>query len=545
MLNPYMDKGLARRFLVFSTLSRVGLSPYVLVQLRRMARILVGLNFLSAVFTVGVVAAFLVPRLAYFVDYPLPLIQPDTFSYFDPVREIFAGEWPHFGVRTPGYPLFLAAVLAGSPRLSSVIIVQNLLTIASVLFLLWSAHRTYPRLVPGVALALMAHVSQPLLSGHDFAILTESLFTSCMLFFFGFMIQAVHTERPRNFLLCSLVGGFAIIVRPAGAFLFGGLLLVLVYLLVNRRPWRKILPLAIPMPAMILTLLIYNQVTLGFFGLSEVSTLTTYAITSPYWEPDPSFPESVNAGIRRFREEIPEADKNILYYSWDPTALYPLFLNSTVKSLYRFEESVFSVPADLDANERKVLAGKIARKAISSHPDIYAKFVFTNLYLFIRDPSSWYAYLYGGFNVIYRDLYAKEGIVRDPFIFREYTDFPNNPHFEIRGQGADRHLVVAPTFLYEFHLKMSRILTVIFDNKFWLIPYAGVLIISFFILIKSKFRHKGALLVFTIASMLAAAGLVVASITTMSNRYPSPTRFIEYLSVALAPLLFSRLRHPK
>jgi hypothetical protein len=139
---------------------------------------------------------------------------------------MFSGQWPNFYVnkvgllsglaRTPGYPLFLAAIFLFSSRLLSVVIVQNFLTLASALFLLWAVYKTRGRMVIGAALAMVAHVTQPLLSGLDFTILTESLFTSLLLFSLGFLLLAFQTRRARDLFMFSVLGGFAILVRPSG-----------------------------------------------------------------------------------------------------------------------------------------------------------------------------------------------------------------------------------------------------------------------------------------------------------------------------------------
>jgi hypothetical protein len=98
--------------------------------------------------------------------------------------------------------------------------------------------------------------------------------------------------------------------------------------------------------------------------------------------------------------------------------------------------------------------------------------------------------------------------------------------------------VVAPTLLSRVYFSFGGFLRKVFDNKAWLVAYFIVLLASFFISIRSKFRHRGAFILFSVSSLLFAAGVVVALTNHMVNRYPSPTRFVEVLSVAFIPLLF-------
>lgn len=484
-----------------------------------------------------VTIAFLIPRLPWFVDFPLPIIQRDTASYFEPVRQMFYGHLPVFSFRTPGYPLFLAAAFLISPRLMFVIVIQNLLTLGSVLFFLWVVYKTYGRLVIGAALVMVAHVTQPLLSAHDFILITESLFTSLLLFCIGFFFLGIHTRQPRFFFMFSALGGYAILVRPAGIFLLGLLLVTLLYLVVNRYSIKSVLCLALPMPVMIIMLLSYNYIITGEFVLSNVSDLTLYGITATYWEPDAAFPEAVNAGIQKFHAEIPEGDRQILYTSWDYVKLTPLFVNATEDSIFIYQYGVFGVTPELNRNEQMALAKRIAWKAILSHPEMSFKFFWANLSTFLIDSSSWYAYLYNDITWVANQMYI-EGTATDKFIGREYAELPTIPNLRLEGVGENRQFVVVPSLLSRGYLDVAGLLGRVFDNKAWLVAYFIVLLSSMFITVRSKFRHRGAFLLLAMSSLHFAAGVVVALTTSMSNRYPSPTRFIEVLAVVFIPLFF-------
>jgi hypothetical protein len=483
-----------------------------------------------------VVIAFLITRLPWFVDYPLPIIQYDTSTYFYPVKQLFSVEWPDFTCRTPGYPLFLAAIYFISPSMLSVVILQNLLTLASVLFLLWVVYKTYGRLVIGAAVAMVAHVTQPLLSGHDFVLITESLFTSVLLFSLGFLCLAIKTKRSVHYFIFSILGGYAILVRPAGAFLFGTLLLTLLYLVANRSSIKDILCAAIPMPLMIILLMTYNYATAGVFSVSSVGDLTLYGITATYWEPDATFPEAVNEGIENFHKTIPEADQEILNTSWNPYQVYLVIMNANGGSINNNQYSVFHAAPELTYNEQLVLASQVSKKAMKSHPDMAVKVLWANLYLFMIDNASWNIVPYTDMEWVAKQMYI-EGTASDQFISREYHKFPAMTNVHLDGVGDDRHFVIMQTPLSRIDVDVTASLGEIFDNKLWLSASLIALLCSLFITIKSGFRHQGAFLLLAVSTMELGAGMVIALTTALSNRYPSPTRFVEVLTVALIPLL--------
>jgi hypothetical protein len=156
----------------------------------------------------GVVTlAFSLARLPWLLDFRLPFIQYDTGSYFQPIRQMLAGNWPIFSMRTPGYPIFLGLALGTIPKLMFVVTLQCSLSLSSALFFLYTIYRTCGRIVIFAAIAVVAHVTQQLLSEHDFIIITESLFTSIFLFSLGFLFLGTRNPRSSTLLAASLLGG--------------------------------------------------------------------------------------------------------------------------------------------------------------------------------------------------------------------------------------------------------------------------------------------------------------------------------------------------
>jgi len=491
--------------------------------------------------------AFLIPRLPWFVDYPLPLIQPDTYSYFDPVRQIFTGNLPIFDMRTPGYPLFLTLSLSVFPYLKFTVILQSLLTLCSALFFVWATYKTYSKLAICAGITMVAHAAQPFVVESDFSLLSESVYSSCLVVFIGLLLLAICTPKVRYALLFSIVGGYTILVRPSGIFLFGILLFVLLYMIVNSYPRKNVLCLALPMPVMLILLLSYNYFSFSSFTLSTVSDLTLYGMTSVYWESDTSFPAEVNKGIREFRNEIPESDKHLLDTSWDPIKLQPIFVDNTRKALYSPGDGALgNLDIQLSQNAQVKLMKQIALKAIRSHPDMAVKCFWSTLYVFLEDESSWYVNLYGDIKKVTPRMYGEGGLAQDEFVSREYYAIPNIPAISIIGRRGENVLVeIIPTPLLEIYMQFNNTLERVFDMEAFLMGYFIVLAVSMYMTIRSKLMNQGVFILFTICSILLLAGVTTALVSPMADRYPSPTRFIEVFSIAFIPLFWTKIKEGK
>jgi len=494
--------------------------------------------FYISITIVGI--AFLIPRLPWFVDYPLPAILPDTYSYFKPARQIFSGQFPIFNIRTPGYPLFLTLSLIVFPYLKFTVVLQNLLTLYSALFFVWAAHKAYGKLVICAGITMVAHVAQPFIVSSDFSVLSESIYSSGLVLSVALLLLAICTQKARYAFMFSVVGGYTFWIRPSGIFLFGILLVVALYMILNSYPLKNVLYLVSPMSITLVLLLTYNYFTFGSFTVSNVNSLTLYGITSVYWEPDISFPAEVNQGIQKFKDEIPESDQYLLNTSWDPIKLQPIFANNAGKAIYLFDGDS-ALP--LSDTARMALMRQIGSKAIKNHPEMALKCFWSTFFVFLNDATSWNVSFYGDIPWSIQRMYGTGKLAQNEFVAREYVAMPDFPGITVEGRrGEEVQVKVMPTPLLELQTQFTGILKRVFDMKLFLIGYFIVLLISTYMVIRSKLRDQGAFILFTVSSILLLAALTTALVSTMSNRYPSPTRFIEVFSIAFIPLFWIKAK---
>src|SRR5689334_18234680 len=128
----------------------------------------------------ALVAIFAVTRLPLYAGYWIPAFAPDSGSYFDGAYQVATGHWPLFGVRTPGYPLFLFVTLAVTRHISAVIVLQQLSILISGLCLYSALVRARGWLAVPAALAVAGLFCAGDLVIYETYMETEALYTACL-----------------------------------------------------------------------------------------------------------------------------------------------------------------------------------------------------------------------------------------------------------------------------------------------------------------------------------------------------------------------------
>jgi 4-amino-4-deoxy-L-arabinose transferase-like glycosyltransferase len=168
---------------------------------------------------------------------------PDTGYYWllagkllrgEPYEVLDFGDLPHFALRTPGYPLFLAACrLAFGPRVLPVRLVQAALGAGCVWLVARLTRRALPGsswVVPLIAAGLTA--LDPFVVANSAFVLSEALFLPLMLAAQLALAELWDRPRPGWAVTAGAATGAAVLVRPSWA-LFLPVYLVL-WLIVRR-----------------------------------------------------------------------------------------------------------------------------------------------------------------------------------------------------------------------------------------------------------------------------------------------------------------------
>jgi len=513
-----------------------------------------------------VILLFLITRLPFFLDAPFWGVFPDSAGYYIPVDQISKGFFPTFTARTPGYPLFLGLVFLFLDSNLGAIAVQNALSLLSALLFVFVIYRVYAGRFPwmpaaagaalGVFIASTVHLSA------DTSLLTESLYVSCIVVFFAFLLEALHGRRHWPWIMAGCAFTAALLVRPSALFLVPVIFLVLFFLLVNRRGLRPVLAFVLPPCITLLALASYNHFTIGAFSASTFGEHALVSFTNTLMTPHPSYPEPMNAAITRCLNRIRPLHRQVIETSRDPERInrilqkyYNLNRRLMFNTLSRREDPQ---AADLYMKWRPMLR-RAGWDAIRSRPAIYLKFVASNLqvYLFHRKTDhDFYAALQRRRALAHRYRQRFSGRSAEE-IFRALRIYYKQDYLDTLSIGFSRaflkeywdldpldkdgihHLLKQPLqlgFLHRVHRFVEHWHNTLFRSNLWIYLYFAVLLVTLSRWILSRFRHLGAfvLAVLTVSALLH--GVLVSMSALPTDRLNYPLDYVIYLAPLLLPL---------
>lgn len=511
-------------------------------------------------------ALFLMARLWFFADYPVPGIYRDTASYYNALIErVDAGQWPMFTIRPPLFPMLLKYTYVFVDRVTAVIALQNALSIAAAAFLVYAVHRVKPAFSIPAAIAMAGWIagSGPLV--HDTSLLSESLYATMLVFSFGLLLLGIYRERPLVLGLASAAMAAVILTRPAGMFLIVIYLMVLAFFLWMRYSRRKIAAFVIPFPALILSLCLYNYLTAGVFAVTAFGGANLAGATLIYWEQDNGYPERINQSIAKVQASMEKRDEymeTIRSYS-NPYEIvrvlkkgygapqYPLAMNLDVGDAIAGTADKRPASRSQYDDELHVMDGnaatidkwlrRISLDAIKKHPDLYLKGVSVMALCFCRQidyDEDFRFYIKRRVQLLNAD---KRTWWSTPAITKEYAGPVTMDGVSVTGSGFDAQIDVKPTFLFRLYQAVHVVRTYIFAHLLWNVVPVAIFLISTVMLIRSRARSKAAFFIFVITSAVIGAGLIVnLAESGCMQRYSYPMEFTYYLALALSPLMFMK-----
>jgi hypothetical protein len=503
---------------IVALLSRLRKNPILLFLARRG----------PAIAALLIAVSFIIVRLPFFLHFRLIDITADTWSYFAPVLQARHGQWPNLWIRTPGYPLFLGAVLSISQSALAVVIAQCAVTLVAALGTLACFVRVDRRLTYPAAFALIGFVSSMHSVEFDTMLMSESLYCSLLMLSLGLVTLAVLRGGAPAFVGASFAMAACMLTRPSGFFFFGVYGLVLGWLLLRRRPRRHILAFLLPIPIIFLALCSYNRLTMGSFIISPFSNYCLFGAVATFIEEDPAADASVNAMVREIRDSVTPEDRAVVLTSRNIDELYPVFFK-----YYRSAQFIHAGKIQCEYVQCSRIWGRLARLAIRRHPELYLKFIAVNSYEFYRlafisiSPYERlqyrYDYLYVR-RVLATTTLLSESDRRD--MLMEYWD--SAPQSHVRRVGEQ--IVVDNTWSRRMHELVNRIHAAIFLRVIWLFVAILLFPVAIWKLVRSRARDAGAFLAFMYLSALAGSGFVVGLTVFGLWRYGVTSLFMFHLT---------------
>lgn len=518
---------------------------FIIILLRNVANLLHSaplLRCLSIVISFAIfVSAFLVSRLWFFVDFPLPGIFPDSGLYHLLAKQISSGQWPDFSIRPPVYPLLIWLVYATSGKLLTLIIIQSLLSFCAISLMIYAVWKLQWQLGPLTALAMTAWAVSANTLEHETALLSDSPNASLLILAFAFLILGFAVpQRYLIFALSSFCMGLSILTRPATMFLLVIYLMVAVYLCWGRFSKKHLLCFFMPMPILLLALCFYNLLKVGTFTISAFGEMNLIGATALLWEQDTAYPDQFNKMIERIqarkRDLLSEEQKRLLEHSWDREKLAIIYANTYNPLTY--SEGVINSSRD------RLLIRKVAFDSIKKHPDQYLKFVWTQLQQYFS--------LTGDFDLPShvadraKGFYIDKTYVPSPSngyptdIAREYVNPPTLKSLLLTEHNTKLDVSLSETELLRLYRSLRSLRLDTIRNIPWILLFIILLALSVFRLIQTRAKHNGAFIVFILTISIFGASLIVCLVELAMGRYSYPMEWVYFLSPALIFLLFQK-----
>lgn len=494
---------------------------------------------------------FAISRLPFFWFFPFPGgFVSDAFEYFDVAFSIENGHLPIFDIRTPGYPVFLYLVNALRGSLHTLLIVQNLATIAASLFLVYAVHSNYRNLTYPAAAAMIFYFMSNNSIEADTNVLTNSLYTNLLIVFVSLLIYAIR--RNKYWGLLSATTGLIIYVRPSGLFLVPIIALLFIFLWITKRHSISWLKLVVPGAIMLLALCFYNFLTLGKFSLSPWGGMNLAGATITFMDTSNAYTDCENATIAEIKKAIPDEDRAILEFDLHLTEKHRLYFDHYYL-IIPFYRNMLTNCGYSGYVEALPSLKKISIDAIKKQPEMYVKFVTTNFYHYIvyGNLEEHQLFYLSEVERRYQNLFIKRRPQKEQhfsfavpsqipealkeYAYKEFYSPQDAAGFE------ERHADMKQNFVFKLYdLYTTKINRVFLRNWFWPIALVFFFLFTGWCLVFSRFSDKEALLIFSICSINICSAMLVSLVEVSFYHYTYMTEFTYYLAVLLSPILFKR-----
>lgn len=499
---------------------------------------------------------FLITRLQFYLYYSITPISYDSASYVAVAFTIMDFHTPLFEIRTPGYPAFLSMVWSISKTLYAVSFVQSFFTLFTAAFFLWAINKYYRSLLLVFAVAISIYISSSYFLILETALLTEGLFVNFLLITTALLILAMKSNKLSYWILLSATMAITNIVRPAGLFLCGIIVLLIIYFAMRKYKLKFYISLIVPFCLLIFGLCFYNYLTLKAFTITPFGETNLSGVTITFIEPSPEYPEYVNEAINKILSSIPKKDIPYVKNSFGVSKLYDIFLRNFHKEIHLIDD-IMKHDTTKNYTYFQPVLRKIYMDALKKYPQVYAKFFLVNFYQFfinINKEVEYYGELAKDYKKIYVDKIYVEILGKGGWqqvssdesdydkIKNFYSDEIDKTNFENITVSNTGEVTIQPTFLKTVYEIYQKIYNVAFRNLLWLMLFIFTFFISIFRMIKSKMSDTDAVIFFLFGAIFLSKALLVSLVECSLERYSYAVEYVYYLSL---PFLILFLRNSK
>jgi hypothetical protein len=502
--------------------------------------------------SVGVfLVLFVLGRLWFFVDFPIPAVHPDSGSYFAVSEYIGGPQLPRFSDRSPFYPLLLAGTFSVIDRVMALVYVQTLLSCFAGMLLVSAVHSIRTSLAIPMAVAMGAFFVDIDALEHDTAMLTESVYTSLLIISFALLLKSFMSRRTAWLLaLCSLCMAFVIYTKPGGIYLIVIYALIVAFLLYRRAPRGVVAAFATPFAAALLALASYNKATIGSFALSMSDATEITFVTNLFWETDPSYPPEINQAIvnvqQKTQARLTPEQLRLLNESWDFDSVYPLYLRG---HYYDPQAEIAKVTEGWGTPGWRAWLLRLASDAIRKHPDRFLKHYLVMMrqyYFSVVNNGDFRNFLYYRIDTYYvqKHFSKNRDIAIMPRMAKEFADPESVPRAiritdfdKSRQMDLNQRIYLEDTALTKIYLRFLAFSTRLFSSRLWSLAQGVVLVAALVVFVRARGRHDGAFLLLILVLAVLGNASVVSLVEFAQSRYSYPLEWVYYTTVIGLPLL--------
>lgn len=177
--------------------------------------------------------AFVIGRWGIWKYFPNPLVYTDSIKYLDIAERISSGHLPSFHHIGAGYPIFIWFFKSVGDQLFTVVFAQQLLSLLSVLLLLFVFRKNL--LTAGAAVLVgLLHILSDNVIKYEIWIFPDSLITSLNLIWCSLAYHGVQNKSMPSTILAGLIGAISIILRSSSVFFIPLTLVLCAWFLANK-----------------------------------------------------------------------------------------------------------------------------------------------------------------------------------------------------------------------------------------------------------------------------------------------------------------------
>jgi len=436
---------------------------------------------------------FLFKKGPFYLFFPLPAAEFDTYEYFQIVEHINTGTFISMGILPPGFIVFSWLVGLFSKNMIVLVFIQDILYFISLVLLFYTTKKHLEKAFWPIVIVVLIFILNFYNLRYDTKLYPDFLYHISLVYTTVFFIKALFSKTKMSVLIFSISLIFPALIRANGPYIYFLLVLLALFIFINKT-YKKQLLLFLFLPFIGLNLFwaIYNKATLDVFKPGHATRSLKRQLCKSKIDSTQTLELETKNFFEKNHIKIKTLKFSISHIYTDKGEFYFDFLKNRFGIFYYYNPN---------------------------NPNFNQRYWQTNMF-------------YGSLvNLFTEDFFSKNAI-------NKYQSYYLLLDHDLRRTHPNRLASFWFTAIYFFH----GIYAVFVLNPIWLIWFLTIYLYSVFVLFKSGFTNINAFLIFCIANIhvlsVFALSWIGAAGSYSLSRYIHVSEFAVYLSIGLSFLIF-------